>query len=45
MPSYTAFVQPRLDAVRDTDGAIVDVAISYPRDLTTQMLHYSGRLA
>jgi dipeptidyl-peptidase III len=44
MPSYTAFVQPRLTAVRDADGAIVDVTISYPLDLTTQMLEYSGRL-
>ncbi|HEX5474847.1 MAG TPA: hypothetical protein VFX12_09315 [Vicinamibacterales bacterium] len=43
MPSYTAFVQPRLDAVADDDGAIVDVRISYPQDLTAQMLAYSGR--
>jgi len=43
MPSYTGFVQPRLEAVRDEDGTITDVLISYPQDLTQQMLEYSGR--
>jgi dipeptidyl-peptidase-3 len=43
MPSYTGFVQPRLDAVRDGQGNITDVQISYPLDLTAQMLEYSGR--
>jgi dipeptidyl-peptidase-3 len=43
MPSYTGFVQPKLDPVRGTDGSISDVKISYPLDLTTQMLEYSGR--
>ena len=43
MPSYTGFVQPRLEAVKDADGDITDVRISYPLDLTTQMLEYSGR--
>jgi dipeptidyl-peptidase III len=43
MPSYTGFVQPRLEAVRDGDGEIIDVEISYPLDLTTQMLEYSSR--
>jgi dipeptidyl-peptidase-3 len=43
MPSYTGFVQPRLEAVRDERGEITDVRISYPLDLTTQMLEYSGR--
>ena len=42
MPSYTAFVQPRLEAVRDGRGEITNVTISYPLDLTTQMLEYSG---
>ena len=42
MPSYTAFVQPRLEAVRDGQGAIIDVTISYPLDLAAQMLEYSG---
>ena len=43
LASYTGFVQPRLEPVRDANGAIIDVAISYPQDLTTQMLEYSGR--
>jgi dipeptidyl-peptidase-3 len=43
MPSYTGFVQPRLEAVRDDQGTIIDVRISYPLDLTTQMLEFSGR--
>ena len=43
MPSYTGFVQPRLEAVRDGRGEITDVEISYPLDLTAQMLEYSGR--
>jgi dipeptidyl-peptidase-3 len=43
MPSYTGFVQPRLTAVTSSDGAITDVKISYPMDLATQMLEYSGR--
>ena len=44
MPSYTGFVQPRLEAVRDESGRIVDVQVSYPLDLRTQMLEYSGKL-
>ncbi len=43
MPSYTGFVQPKLEAVRDGHGEIIDVQISYPLDLTAQMLEYSGR--
>jgi dipeptidyl-peptidase III len=42
LPSYTAFVQPRLEPVIDARGHIVDVGISYPQDLETQMLEYSG---
>lgn len=42
MPSYTGFVQPRLDAVYGPDGSITNVTISYPLDLTAQMLEYSG---
>ena len=41
MPSYTAFVMPRLEPVHDASGAAVDVAISYPRDFTAQMLEYA----
>jgi dipeptidyl-peptidase-3 len=43
MPSYTGFVQPRLTAVTAADGKVTDVKISYPMDLATQMLEYSGR--
>jgi dipeptidyl-peptidase-3 len=43
MPSYTGFVQPRLEPVIAPDGSITDVKISYPLDLKTQMLEYSGR--
>jgi dipeptidyl-peptidase-3 len=43
MPSYTGFVQPRLEAVTDVAGTITNVKLSYPLDLTTQMLEYSGR--
>ena len=42
LPSYTGFVMPRLEAVRNEAGAITDVAISYPLDLATQMLEYSA---
>jgi dipeptidyl-peptidase-3 len=43
LASYTGFVMPRLEAVVSADGTITDVAISYPMDLTTQMLEYSGK--
>ncbi len=43
MPSYTGFVQPRLEPVHAPDGSITDVRISYPLDLTAQMLEYSGK--
>ena len=42
LPSYTGFVMPRLEARRDAGGAIVDVDISYPGDLESQMLEYSA---
>jgi dipeptidyl-peptidase-3 len=42
LPSYTGFVMPRLDAVRDASGEITDVTISYPMDLTAQMLEYAA---
>jgi dipeptidyl-peptidase-3 len=41
LPSYTGFVMPRLEAVISADGSIADVDISYPLDLTAQMLEYS----
>jgi dipeptidyl-peptidase III len=43
MPSYTGFVQPKLEPKKAGDGSISDVTISYPMDLATQMLEYSGR--
>ena len=43
LPSYSGFVQPRLEPVLDANGAITDVTISYPQDLTAQMLEYSGK--
>lgn len=42
LPSYTGFVMPDLEAVRDATGAIADVRVSYPLDFTRQMLEYSG---
>jgi dipeptidyl-peptidase III len=42
LPSYTAFVMPRLEARYGNDGEIVDVEISYPCDLETQMLEFSA---
>jgi dipeptidyl-peptidase-3 len=44
LPSYTGFVMPKLEAVRDGagPGAVTDVKISYPQDLTAQMLEFSA---
>jgi dipeptidyl-peptidase-3 len=44
LPSYSGFVQPRLEPLVDSAGTIVDVEITYPQDLTTQMLEYSGKV-
>ena len=43
LPSYTGFVMPKLEAVTGPGGAITDVKISYPLNLTAQMLEYSGK--
>ena len=43
LPSYTGFVMPRLEPVRDASGDITDVVVSYPMDFTAQMLEYSGK--
>ena len=43
LPSYSGFVQPKLEAVTSPDGTVTDVTISYPQDLTAQMLEYSGK--
>jgi len=42
LPSYTGFVMPKLEAVKNAAGEITDVSISYPMDLTKQMLEYSA---
>jgi dipeptidyl-peptidase-3 len=42
LPSYTGFVMPKLEAVTGASGAVTGVTISYPRDLTRQMLEYSA---
>ncbi|MDP3719892.1 MAG: peptidase M49 [Acidobacteriota bacterium] len=41
LPSYSGFVMPKLTPVL-TNGQVTDVTISYPMDLTQQMLEYSG---
>ena len=43
LPSYTGFVQPELAAVRNEAGEIVDMTISYPLSLESQMLGWSAR--
>ena len=43
LPSYMGFVMPELTAVTGADGAITDVQISYPMDLTKQMLEWGKR--
>jgi dipeptidyl-peptidase-3 len=43
LPSYSGFVQPRLEPVTDARGRITDIAITYPLDLERQMLEYSGK--
>jgi dipeptidyl-peptidase-3 len=42
LPSYTGYVMPKLTPVTDANGKITDVRISYPMDLTSQMLEWSG---
>jgi dipeptidyl-peptidase-3 len=42
LPSYTGFVMPKLELVTDAGGLVNDVRISYPQDLTAQMLEYAA---
>jgi dipeptidyl-peptidase-3 len=42
LPSYSGLVMPKLDTTTNAAGEVTDVRISYPRDLTTQMLEYSA---
>lgn len=44
LPAYTGFVQPELVPIRDDSGRVTDARITYPCDLETQMLRFSGRL-
>jgi dipeptidyl-peptidase-3 len=40
---YVASVMPRLEPVLAPDGEIADVRVSYPQNLTSQMLEYSAQ--
>jgi len=40
-PAYTGFVQPSLELVKNSSGEIIDVNVTYPLDLKTQMFEYS----
>jgi dipeptidyl-peptidase-3 len=40
--SYIGYVMPKLDLVKDSAGEITGVQVSYPVDLTKQMLEYSA---
>jgi len=42
LPAYTGYVMPRLTPVKGANNAIEDVTLSYPKDLTEQMLEFSG---
>ena len=42
LPSYTGFVMPKLEPVKSASGEVTDVVVSYPMDLTKQMLEYLG---
>jgi dipeptidyl-peptidase-3 len=44
LPDHYALVMPSLKLVKDKDGSITDVEISYPRDFMRQQLEYSGRI-
>jgi dipeptidyl-peptidase III len=39
--AYSGFVMPRLEPVRDAQGKVVDVKVTYPMDLAKQMIEYS----
>ena len=38
---YGGFINPEMIAIRDAEGKIESVQVSYPDDFTGQMLHYS----
>jgi dipeptidyl-peptidase-3 len=41
LPSYTAFVMPKLEPVLDPEAKVIDVKVTYPPDLATQMLEWA----
>jgi dipeptidyl-peptidase III len=43
LPSYSGFVQPRLEAIKGANGEITDVQIGYPQDLAKQMLEWAAQ--
>ncbi len=43
MPAYSGLVMPKLTPRYGVPGEILDVEVSYPCDLRTQMLEWSGR--
>ena len=42
-PDSVAFVVPELALIKDQEGKIVDVEISYPMDLVAQQLKWAGK--
>jgi dipeptidyl-peptidase-3 len=42
-PDYVAFVVPELALIKDQEGKIIDVEISYPMDLAAQQLKWAGK--
>lgn len=41
-PAYAGMVMPKLEPMLDPEAKIVDVKVTYPCDLATQMLEYSA---
>jgi dipeptidyl-peptidase-3 len=44
LSDHHALVMPSLNLVKDKDGNITDVKISYPQDFMRQQLEYSGKI-
>jgi len=44
LPDHYALVMPDLGLIKDKDGNISDVRISYPQDFMRQQLGYSGKI-
>ena len=42
-PDFVAFVVPELSLIKDKEGKIIDVEISYPMDLAVQQLKWAGK--